>query len=246
MNNVWLSEVFRLTAFFQGPDASDPSSWWKQVTGEEPTNKIVQPKNKLFQDEGPYAGGHLVLTKQPGRIDWLFIPSFDNQLGMADFRDLKPFDEKREIFEGIANRWLEACPTFSRLAFGAILNMPVESGSKGYSELSNFLTSVDIDAEDSSDLIYQINRRRMSKIIPGLTINRLSKWSVAIVDVGYIPTGTPFEEGAIKETLSFARLELDINTFQGYKDILPREKYTSIFNELMDLAYEIKEKGDVK
>ena len=47
----------------------------------------------------------------------------------------------------------------------------------GYRELGRFLPAVRLD-EDSSDFSYQINRPRRSTVIPELSVNRLSKWSV--------------------------------------------------------------------
>ena len=245
MKNIWLSEVFRLTAFLQDDDV-DFSSWWSQITGEEPSNRNSQPKIKVFQDEGPYAGGHLVMGKQPGRVDWLFFPSFDLQLGVPDYRELLPFEKGQEVFNEIAKRWLEISPELKRIAFGTILNHPVDNRTMGYSELSTYLPDVIIDTENSSDFIYQINRRRPSKVIEGLVINRLSKWLVAIVEINRISIAPVNDLPNLKDKRYFSRVELDINTIQTYQNVLPKEKYYNIYNELVDLAVEIKEKGDVK
>ncbi len=248
-NNAWLSEVFRLTSFFRNSDRLDTSKWWETVVGELPDNRNAQPKIGVFQDQGPYESGQLIMSAQPGRVDWLFIPSFDKQIGMPNLLELPPYHSKKELFLQIVDRWFEICPPTIRVAYGLVLNKPVSDKKSGYRELSKYLSTIQMDPENSSDFLYQINRRRLSKNIPGLQLNRLSKWTVASAEITQIPIGAviiPTADSNQQTNIRFARLELDINTAQEFTKTIPNENISSIFIELAELADEIAELGDIK
>ena len=74
------------------------------------------------------------------------------------------------------------------------------------------LPSVTIDAGDTWDFLYRINRRRPSRHAT-LQINRLATWS-SVQSVGFevkIGAGVPAAQMMKEE--HFCRLDLDINTF---------------------------------
>jgi hypothetical protein len=246
-NSALLSEGFRLTSFFHPSGRMDHSQWWETVVGEMPEKRNSQPKTGVFQDEGPYAGGYLILSIQPGRADWLFFPSFDNQIGMPIFQELPPYQLNKDLFLQVMNRWFEICPPIRRVAFGLILNIPVPDRPTGYRELSKCLSKIQIDSDNSTDLLYQINRRRISKNIPDLSLNRLSKWAVAVIESIRIPADgvSPVVAGFQQSPYYFVRLELDVNTAQEYNENIPNEKYMPLLSELLELAFEIAENGDI-
>lgn len=243
MNNVWLSEIFRLTVFFQAVEETEFTNWWKHIAGDDPENRNSQPKIKTLQDEGPYEGGQLVVSVQVNRADLLFLPSFDKNINMPNPEKLLPFDAGRNIFENLVKRWLEVSPELSRIAFGTILDIPVPNKIAGYNELAKYLTTINIDSDESSDFLYQINRPRKSNVVPNLKINRLSKWAVAIAELNVIKN---LSFAATSQETLLTRLEMDINTFPGNKENLPRDKYYEIFSELLSLAVELSQKGDVR
>jgi hypothetical protein len=83
-----------------------------------------------------------------------------------------------DSFLELMSRWFKISPPLRRLAFGAILALPVDDRKSGYELIGNYLANVKLDPIGSSDFLYQINRLRNSQLISDLEINRLSKWSV--------------------------------------------------------------------
>jgi hypothetical protein len=242
MKNNWLSETLRLTAFVT--EQADMAQWWKMVTGDEPDNRLSQPKAGILHEEGSYKEGHLVLDVQPKRVDWVFIPAFEKHTASPFAEELKPYESAKAVFLQIAKAWFKNAPEISRIAFGAMLDIQVPDRINGYQVLAKYLHKVQIDVEESIDLFYQINRRRNSKNIPGLALNRLSKWGVAQVEIGQA-SGQSREIVLKKTERFFARVELDINTLPEYRETIPQEKLSVIFDELVSLADEIAEKGDI-
>ena len=101
--------------------------------------------------------------------------------------------------------------------------------------------------DNSSDFNYSINRPRPSKSgMENLTINRLSRWSVARV-TGIQLQGELLRTLRVTETAgdwSACRVELDVNTQGEREDSLPSEHVPQLFNELIVITEEITEKGD--
>lgn len=232
---AWLVELLRLTAFPSPGAQIDGSQWWPAVVREQAESRLVQPKKGTFREEGPVGTGRLILEMQPARIDWVLSkPPDEDALGelavtVAQFTDLM-------------GRWLDLCGPVQRLAFGSILGLPVNSRAEGYERLHHFLKGIQLEAENSSDFLYQINRPRMFDS-NGLQIkvNRLSKWSVALWQMREI--------SVVSDRLITSRntchLELDINTDAEFQGELPRQLLKEVFRVLVEYAMEISQRGDV-
>lgn len=246
MKSTWRGELFRFTVFFLPQDRIDSSNWWEHIIGEPPEIRNQQPKAGTLREEGSYQGGRLILTALPDRADWLFIPVFDPQTGSPDFDQLPSYEIALNIFRQLIERWIAICPPPSRVAFGTILNYPVPNRPTGYRFLGHYLHNVQLDPENSSDFHYQINRRRSSKKIPGLFLNRLSKWAVNIAQFSQLTIGPAVREYIISsDNLIFAHVELDINTAPDNQSSFSSQQLPVIFSELVELASEIAERGDV-
>lgn len=245
---AWQAEILRLTAF-PGPSARivEPT-WWADLAGEPPEAKSSRPRKGVQQEEGVFEGRKLVLVVEPTRIDWLFTP-FDPQEREFDVvPTIGSFPESLDAFSQLMLRWFElgTCPSVQRLAFGAILLQPVEDRQTGYQQISAYLSSVRLDPEGSSDFSYQINRPRDSTSgIPGLRINRLSKWSVAAWKTGQFSVRPTAVQHFLGQAYFACRLEMDINTVPDFQDELSREQLPQVFQGLVDLGREIVKEGDI-
>jgi len=243
----WQIEMLRLTAFQIPPSSVSNPEWWKIVTGEEPEIVSSRLKEGTHAEEGPFCNGKLVNQIKPNRIDWL-LTSGREQKDLGSMV-VGPFSETLKAFLSLMSKWLGSatCPTVYRLAFGAVLLLPVGSLSAGYKKLVPLLPSVELKTEKASDFMYQINRPRNSHSgVPGMEINRLSKWSVATtfgVGFWFSPKGV---ETTHREEEQFAcRLEIDINTRPSEYQPLPKEKSNTLLEELAELGKEIATKGDI-
>jgi hypothetical protein len=246
---VWQTETLRLTAFPSPSARIVNPTWWADIVGEPPESKISRPKEGIYQEEGPFAQGKLVVSVQPTRVDWLFTSIIDPKREDMNVPIIGTFSEALDRFFSLMLRWFEfdTCPPVQRLAFGAILLQSVEDRQDGYRRIAEYLPSIRLDPDGSSDFAYQINRPRNSTSgITGLRINRLSKWSVASWRSTQISLGSAAPMGYFLGPEYFAcRLELDINTSQDFQGELPREQLPRIFQELADLGKEIAIKGDI-
>lgn len=240
---AWQAESLRTTCFPSSVAQFSEIDWWHDLVGEQPENRVLRLKEGFRQDEGHVDSVRLVLGIQPMRIDWLVAPS-----ETQDAFPTGPFEDSLNSFLGLMSRWLNMSPPIKRLAFGAVLILPVEDQRSGYVLLAKYLPHIKLDPEGSSDFLYQINRPRDSGTgIRDLRINRLSKWFVARRGTGRI------ELSAQQARVSFfptsegyaCRLELDINTVADYQGDLPQDRLGAIFQELVELGKEIATEGDV-
>ncbi|NOT24084.1 MAG: hypothetical protein HOP22_15365 [Nitrospiraceae bacterium] len=244
---IWSPQQLRLTVFPDKLFDLPEPGWWVKLLGEPPEERKVKSKELSQVEQGGFRKGKLMLNITAARIDWTYTApisdemEIDMSMGMPT---LGSFESALDDFRSIVGRWLtEMCPAIARMAFGAILLYPAENHEKGYELLGKYLPEMRVDPQGSSDLLYQINRPRVSKTgISELRINRLSKWGVLKAQVHLFSAG----KGVIKDLGAFAtRLELDINTNQDFGGELPQEKLNLLFEELIDLGREIGVKGDI-
>ena len=105
-----------------------------------------------------------------------------------------------------------------------------------------------LDPEHSSDFAYQINRPRKSERgLQCLKINRLSKWSVILLQGFQISVGQGVPKLLpVAVPQAACCLQLDINTDEDHQTEFPRENIVAIFEELVESAQEIATKGDIR
>ncbi len=250
----WQSESLRLSAFLAPDVRVRDENWWSRVVGNEPETKTIKSVTGQILEAGTFEGSALTFSAQPGRVDWVLSPS---QMQFQDdeiaIKTIGHFPEIIASFSRLMNVWLNICPPILRLAFGAVLLEGMDSKEAGYRRLSEFLRTVEID-ESSRDLFYQVNRPRLLKGINNeLEVNRLSKWSVAalqVVRMAFSLAGQPPIAPALyasPESLAYAcRLELDLSTPGERQNDLTRDRLSAIFGELVSLGVEIAGTGDVR
>jgi hypothetical protein len=91
--------------------------------------------------------------------------------------------------------------------------------------------------------VYQINRKRVSKTIPELGVNRLTRWSAAQIQRF---SGASGGSSLTLTSAEFAcRVELDFSTPAEYPDAIPEHQVFPSLSELMQLARESLQRGDV-
>ena len=243
---VWQVETLRLTGFPSPAAPMTASTWWKDLAGEEPERRISQPRRGGQQEEGGLDNGKFVLVTRPARVDWLLTIADAHQMEERSIPTIGSLPQVLTTFRQLMLRWfaLETCPALIRLAFGAVLFQPVDDRPTGYRRLAAYLPSVILDPEGASDFFYQINRPRASTSrIPGLSINRLAKWSVPLHGLAAFSAAPATL--TLSTPLTACRLELDINTAPDFQGELVRQQLPHVFHELVHLGEEIASEGDV-
>ena len=242
----WNAESLRATVFPSADAEVSPSSWWRNVLGDEPETQVIQSRTGQRQEQGTFHGARLRLQIQPARIDWTLSPILSDAEPPQGFPAVGNFEKLCQQFRELMLRWLPFSPLADRIAFGATTLLPIASRADGYRRLSAYLPAVKLDADNSSDFQYRINRPRPSKAqIERLRINRLSTWTVIMLDLRTVILGAREEPRVLTVEPIFAcRVELDINTSAQFEGKLNPSQSEKLLDEMMDLAKKILESGD--
>ena len=243
--DAWQANQLRLT-FFAAPDALPlrPQGWWEAVMGVAPVRIEDRPRAGQHLEEGFFLDGQLTLNVTANRIDWALGPTIDLDKGLEGVPGIGPFVPVRDEFAARILTWLRLAPSCHRLAFGGRLLLPVSRREEGYHRLAAYLPFAP-DPDRSSDLRYEINRHRDSRVQPGLTINRLQAWSVPRFRSTVVPTGTRLVVANVAGSERFAvSFEPDVNTDAEFLEALPAERIADLAKELIDLATELAIEGD--
>jgi hypothetical protein len=201
--------------------------------------------------EGHIGKAKLILASVFDRIDWLM--GVDIKIGedFVEAPNIGPYEGNRQLFCSTIRPWFSNCPPITRLAWGSTLIMPVADRETGYETLKKYLHSLSLDSENSSELLYQINRPRKSENLPDFTINRLQKWSVMLVrPFSLTVTASPgvsaqTTQNSLGAGVSACRLELDISSPLDHTEPIPVDQLPALFDELVGLGTEISEHGDI-
>lgn len=233
----WFAQNLRLTAFLTHTCEVESIPKWEETLGELPEQSTTQPKAKISEETGKFGKGLLSLKFVPGRIDWHYLSIFPTDNIAEDFPNIGQFIEAMELFKPVMVKWLESCCPLTRLAFGVQLNLPSENHKDAYNLLNDYLHSVELDP-NSSDFLYSVNRIRPSKSgIPDLKINRLSHWRAMKMVL---------KTKSLESDPIFAiTIDLDINTVPIKDVVISKKHFNTLFNELIEMAIEIAEKGDI-
>jgi hypothetical protein len=213
---------------------------WKRLIGQDPETATTK-KDGRFQEAGPLSGNQetFAVVFELGRLSLRLsvAPEASEEPWPSLHRSLKDAaDELRQRLRALADE-----VTIARIAFGAVLLIPVSDSAPGHSTLTRFLPGIRLDAESSVDFLYRINRPRNAKAIGGLRINRLTTWS--LISTMLVPIGS----GDVRplSLASACRLELDISTDHARTAPLPTKELEGIWDELVAHGEDIAARGDV-
>lgn len=236
--SAWHVTRLRFTTFHAIDAELDAESVWKGLFEEPPRTITKKMEEGKVICAGKYSDAlPLRIETSPMRVD--VISDFSLRPGFW-FDGLPRFEESNTIFTQhfrLCEQLLQGnqLPRISRVAFGPVLIKSVANKAEGYRALAKLLP-VELDAEGSSEFLYQINRPRRSKKFD-CWLNRLSKWSVLALSFGFVGDSGQMQS---EQKFTACKLELDINTDPEYTGELGFE----ILGELANAAKEIAENGD--
>jgi hypothetical protein len=241
----WQVESLRLTLFRAKP-IETVIPLWETLTGQKPEKVESQPRANIIIETGTVVLGALTHISDPLRINWNLSPSQEQQQRSASLPTLGSFFETKGQFIKVMSDWLssDAVPETNRIALGSVSLIVKDNRASAYKQLSELLHHVTIDIDNSTDLLYQINRPIRSTVEPDLMINRLSKWNaVNVTGLGLLFADQP-EVIPDRKAYIATRFELDINTHQSNKVIFAKDKLIVLLQELSKLADQISTEGD--
>ena len=175
-------------------------------------------------------------------MDWVLGPADVEAPPAEGFFSIGALPTALGDFSNLLNRWLPTWPGADRLALAGVMHQPQANRIAGYEQIQKYLAAVTLDPE-SSDFLYQINRPRPSQTgITNLQINRLTKWSVALLTH---LSGTDLTRLSEVSHRHACRLDFDINIAVEFRE-LPQKTFPALLAEFAALVQELAEKGDVK
>jgi len=187
--------------------------------------------------------GRIQLRQQvPPKIDLVYLPGVTTE-STGQPPDVGSLEEAFAALRAPAIRLLSTQHPVMRLAIGTQLSIGTASIREANELVATRIRTTRFDLKNATDFLYQINRPRESRALPGLLLNRLMKWQAVQWRVLTLEpaTGRHYEQPSDTAAL----LELDLNT-QGERDTpLPAASLPALFEELKDLIGQIAEQGDV-
>lgn len=205
----WKTETLRFT-FLGCPDASADLVSWSAITGRDADSVTLKKALGTRNEEGAWAGGHLTVSVQQGRIDiTLNAAPEETSSGIPDFPSLGSL---RPVAEQLRDSLTKMkLPKSARLAVGAKMNSFSKSPSDSLVMLKKCLPNIAVD-ESCIDVIFQQNKPK--KMRPsGIEINKICKWSqVSMHFLKFAPTEGQMPPDAnfnVKHALQF---DIDVNT----------------------------------
>lgn len=238
----WEAEGVRFSAFPPPSVNFEVKPLWEALTGKPPEEVQERPQLGLRNEFGPFLDEHLFVTQQPARID-IIVGVHPQKLEILDLPSAGPYHRAAQAHAEVVRKWLKMAPSLGRIAFAPTLLHRVASVEEGYNRLRELLPRLPLD-DGAQNMNWQINRPRGSKIINGITINRLSKWSLVTLQRMQIAAGA----GGVavsKSTASISACKLELDIFTDPIEPLPAERVGQLFDELIVTAQEISERGDI-
>jgi len=246
VNDLWKVNSLRFTVFPK-ENFSISDNWWESLTGSQPNNITNQPKFQLRHYEGTYESGTFIIETDPVRISLIYTQNVSSQQNFSSFFSLSEYNEIINYFVPIIDKWfsLPDCPVAQRIAYGGILLAPVKNKLEGYQKLDSYLPALHIDTQNSADFLYQINRPRLSKVVPNLLLNRLSKWLLIRFQASVTQFFAKIPQVNHLNAEYAVNLEFDINTDGDNIGDFSPDKQKELFAELRELCEEIALNGDI-
>jgi hypothetical protein len=200
---AWRVELLRLSVLgnITGPF---PPSIFADLFGADPDFSGEKPKEGTRMDQGQWKGQSVVVQQSRERVDVALKP----ELRGPDYPDAGSLEELYEFLL----KWPPSTGRGQvRMAFGAVLHAKSESASATMDLLNTLLPHLHAPT-DAIDVIFQLNQKSTSKILPDMTINRLLKWSTVQATFFKLDAnGKALLTPASADTFAL-QFELDINT----------------------------------
>jgi hypothetical protein len=249
MSDNWETCILRLSVFTDKIIEGQNNTWWEDLLGRLPIEKSFKPNQGKFEayglykeNEDQYNNVYINLSAFINKIDWYIAYRVDTPITKLSWGK---YDKEIIDFENLMTEWLKSYDSsIIRIAFGAVLSLPVKSKVDGYKKLNEYLPEIGQIDSGSSDFLYQINRPQKSEIKQDLKINRLSKWNVIKKTIKY--TGNNITETITSDESYHCMLEMDINTDQDNKVIFESAENNDIFTELVRIGTKIVNEGNKK
>lgn len=235
----WLTSSVRFTGFSTNTADGDIVSFEK-LTGLPADEINARPAQAIRQETGSHGPYRLIVGCQPGRFDIVLAKPPSAEL--EEIIHIGAFDEALAALIELMQPWMKGVSTLKRVALAPTLAKSAKDGLEAQRLMKRLLPKLDFDPELDRDILWQINRPRLSTAIPQLSINRLSKWQILQIQV--LTVGASGAQSTAPTSL--LQLDLDINTSAENQAAIASELLPRMVSELGSIAQEIMLKGDIR
>lgn len=229
----------------------DAAAAWTGFAGVAADEIQQRPSMNVSTYVGRIGPGRLVMASMPVRMDWNLIPNAPEESSTLRVPTLGVANDAIAFFLERARNWLPQALNLGivRLAFGCTLFTEHPGPREALGELAARLPALGIDVDNIGELVYHINRPRVSTAFPEVTLNRLSKWEYQKISYGPISAaglmGMQVQQPPLSESFRCA-VELDINTTANRSEVIAGNVIVALFDELVRAADEIASQGDIR
>lgn len=235
----WEAESVRMTCMASVPITASGKNWWQAFTGSAPEAVVSKPGAAMHSESGPFGAGRLEMKVTFNRVDWLYTPIIEPGPAIPSLGTAEEF--LASMSEPLG-RWLSSSGDvpFVRIASGATLLRPVPDIAGGNLAVLAYLPFVQLNAEVARDIFFQTNFPRQSKVVDGITLNRISRFMSAAAQVINIQSGSPIPT---VDTQYLCRVELDFSTNADRQEPIPTASRSALYEELVASVREMMTLG---
>jgi hypothetical protein len=243
MNLEWSAETLRVSLFSSDVVKLTPDDW-KRITGQD-APEAEQKVIGRHRMSGPFLGGHFSLSTSGSRFDCILAAP-------------PPEDPVPESYVPAVGHWPQVCKQFLaategwvgdvstpivRMAVGIVLLSPQPGAEDAHKSLLGMVESVEGNPVKMRDLLFRVNWPLRSACVDGLTINRLTTWTV--LQMRYQVTDGTGNVVLDAPVSYFVRMEIDHNTDAQRTQPFDQNRLVPLYTELANLALENAEKGEL-
>jgi hypothetical protein len=239
----WVVETLRVSLFSTDTVLLTDADW-KKITGEDEA-EIQQKVAGRRTMAGSYLDSRLSVSAVGSRVDCVLTPMPLTEPPEEDYvPSVGAWPAVCHDFVKVTSNWVGnfRAPVV-RMAFGATLLGRCADHQDAYKILIGLLKTVHGDPERMRELIFRVNWPVNSTSVNDLALNRLTQWSVLEMHTQLMIPMTA--QSVIDAAAFFIRLELDHNTDAKRTASFDQNCLVPIYNELVQLALENAEKGEV-
>jgi hypothetical protein len=241
----WTCESIRLSLFSAQAVRLSADNWRELSGQDEPEQEQKGAGRHVFA--GSMLGGQLGLGTIANRCDIMLNPS-GTQADVPEgyIPSVGQWPSVIEAFQKHVEPFLATLPfPVLRMAFAPVLVHPFRDRLEAYKTLISLLKSIKQPPERVHDLLFRINWPQNSTALNGLTLNRITTWSVQQYQLQFfVPDGNS-PATFLRELTHGLRLELDHNTDQKRNIPFDAECLIPIYRELTNLALQNAAEGEV-
>jgi hypothetical protein len=241
----WTTETLRLSLFLK-ENAKLSVADWKAITSQdEPQTMQTLATRKSFI--GPFQGGVLNVSVLGSRIDAVVLPKSPTETIEEGYvPTIGPWPGGCTDYVKATSPWLATLDyPIHRIAFSGTLLAKADSVQDAYAGLLSLLKSVKGDPERMRELVYRVSWPQKSKVIAGVTLHRITTWAALQIQLQLVIQTGMKSTTTETEATQVIRFEFDHSTDSERMDPFDRAQLVPIYDELVALASENAEQGEV-